>query len=176
MKNKKTSSPVKDEMLEKFFFGEIKDIYWAEKHLVKTLPKMKKAAHSPKLQKAFAEHLETTKNHVERLDQVFHILGHAAQAKKCDAIDGITKEGASIIEETKAGTATRDVGLILAGQKVEHYEISTYGGLTQLARTLGHDDVAELLEKTLNEEKEADMLLTSIAEDGVNYQASEEKS
>ncbi len=167
--------PGKDDMLEKFFHGEIKDIYWAEKHLVKTLPKMKKAAHSTKLQKAFSDHLETTKNHVERLDKVFKILGHKPEAKKCDAMDGITKEGTSIIEETTSGTATRDVGLILAGQKVEHYEISTYGGLMQLARTLGHEDVADLLEKTLNEEKEADMLLTDIAENGVNYQAADEK-
>jgi ferritin-like metal-binding protein YciE len=174
MKDKKNTEAVKDNMLEKFFHDEIKDIYWAEKHLVQTLPKMKKAAHSPKLQKAFADHLETTKGHVDRLDKVFKLLGHKPLAKKCDAIDGITKEGASIIEETESGTATRDVGLILAGQKVEHYEISTYGGLTQLARTLGHDDVAEILEKTLNEEKEADMLLTDIAENGVNYQASEE--
>ena len=174
MKDKKNTEAVKDNMLEKFFHDEIKDIYWAEKHLVQTLPKMKKAAHSPKLQKAFADHLETTKGHVDRLDKVFKLLGHKPLAKKCDAIDGITKEGASIIEETESGTATRDVGLILAGQKVEHYEISTYGGLTQLARTLGHDDVAEILEKTLNEEKEADMLLTDIAENGVNYQAREE--
>lgn len=166
---------VKDNMLEEFFHGEIKDIYWAEKHLVRTLPKMKKAAHSPKLQKAFADHLEATKGHVDRLDKVFKLLGHKPKAKKCDAMNGITKEGSSIIEETENGTATRDVGLILAGQKVEHYEISTYGGLTQLARTLGHDDVAEILEKTLNEEKEADMLLTSIAENDVNYQAAEEK-
>jgi ferritin-like metal-binding protein YciE len=175
MQAKKTADPVKDNMLEEFFHGEIKDIYWAEKHLVQTLPKMKKAAHSQKLQKAFADHLETTKGHVDRLDKVFKLLGYKPQAKKCDAMDGITKEGASIIEETETGTATRDVGLILAGQKVEHYEISTYGGLTQLARTLGHDDVAEIFEKTLNEEKEADMLLTDIAENGVNYRASEEK-
>src|SRR5450755_4205847 len=174
MKDKKNTEAVKDNMLEKFFHDEIKDIYWAEKHLVQTLPKMKKAAHSPKLQKAFADHLETTKGHVDRLDKVFKLLGYKPQAKKCDAMDGITKEGASIIEETESGTATRDVGLILAGQKVEHYEISTYGGLTQLARTLGHIDVADILEKTLNEEKEADMLLTDIAENGVNYQAREE--
>jgi ferritin-like metal-binding protein YciE len=174
MKNKKTESPVTDSMLEDFFHGEIKDIYWAEKHLVKTLPKMKKAATSPELQKAFADHLETTKEHVTRLEQVFELLGHKPQAKKCDAMEGITKEGDGIIEETEAGTATRDVGLILAGQKVEHYEISTYGGLAQLARTLGHDDVAKILQKTLNDEKDADELLTSIAEDKVNYEATEE--
>ena len=162
-------------MLEEFFKDEIKDIYWAEKHLVKTLPKMAKAATSPELKEAFTNHLEETKVHVERLEQVFELLEEKAQAKKCDAMDGITKEGDGIIEETEAGTSTRDVGLILAGQKVEHYEISTYGGLAQLARNLGRDDIAELLEQTLEEEKTADQLLTTVAEDSVNYQAAEEE-
>jgi ferritin-like metal-binding protein YciE len=165
----------KDGMLEEFFKDEIKDIYWAEKHLVKTLPKMAKAATSPELKEAFTNHLEETKGHVERLEQVFEILEEKPQAKKCDAMDGITKEGDGIIEETETGTATRDVGLILAGQKVEHYEISTYGGLAQLARNLGRDDVAELLELTLAEEKEADKLLTTVAEESVNYEAAQEK-
>ena len=164
-----------DSMLEEFFAGEIKDIYWAEKHLVKTLPKMKKAATSAELQQAFADHLETTKTHVTRLEQVFELLGKKAQAKKCDAMEGITKEGEGIIEETEAGTATRDVGLILAAQKVEHYEIATYGGLAQLARTLGRDDIADLLETTLAEEKDADATLTEVADNGINYQASEEE-
>jgi ferritin-like metal-binding protein YciE len=174
MQNSKTKTAVKDSMLEDFFHGEIKDIYWAEKHLVTTLPKMKSAATSPELQEAFAGHLEVTKEHVSRLEKVFELLGHKPQAKKCDAMDGIIKEGEGIIEETEAGTATRDVGLILAGQKAEHYEIATYGGLTQLAKTLGHDDVAKILAKTLNEEKEADEMLTAIAEDKVNYAATEE--
>ena len=165
---------VDDSMLEDFFKDELKDIYWAEKHLVKTLPKMQKAATSEELKKAFADHLETTKEHVSRLEQVFSLLGEEAKAKKCDAMEGITKEGESIIEDTEAGTATRDVGLILAGQKVEHYEISTYGGLAQLARTLSHDDVAEILETTLQEEKEADELLTSVAENSINYEAATE--
>ena len=164
----------KDGMLEEFFKDEIKDIYWAEKHLVKTLPKMAKAATSPELKEAFTNHLEETKVHVERLEQVFELLEEKAQAKKCEAMEGITKEGDGIVEETENGTATRDVGLILAGQKVEHYEISTYGGLAQLARNLGRDDVAELLEQTLEEEKAADQLLTSIAEDKINYEAAEE--
>lgn len=164
----------KDAMLEKFFTDELKDIYWAEKHLVKTLPKMQKAATSDQLKQAFGDHLEQTKGHVERLEQVFEMLGKKAQAKKCDAMEGITKEGEGIIEETEQGTATRDVGLVLAGQKVEHYEISTYGGLEQLARTLGKDDVADILAQTLAEEKEADSLLTSVAEDGINYEAAEE--
>jgi ferritin-like metal-binding protein YciE len=163
-----------DSMLDEFFHDEIKDIYWAEKHLVKTLPKMQKAATSEELQQAFAGHLDVTREHVSRLEQVFAILGHKPQAKKCDAMEGITKEGESIIEDTEAGTATRDVGLILAGQKAEHYEIATYGGLAQLARTLGHDEVAEILEKTLSEEKEADTTLTEIAENDINYEASQE--
>ncbi len=164
----------KDGMLKDFFIDELKDIYWAEKHLVKTLPKMKKAATSPKLQNAFADHLETTKTHVTRLEKAFEALGKKAVGKKCEAMEGITKEGESIIEDTEAGTSTRDVGLILAGQKVEHYEISTYGGLAQLATTLGLTDVADLLSQTLAEEKEADSLLTDIAENNVNYQAAEE--
>jgi ferritin-like metal-binding protein YciE len=164
----------KNGRLEEFFKEEIKDIYWAEKHLVKILPKMAKAATSSELKEAFTSHLEETKVHVERLEQVFELLEEKAQAKKCEAMEGITKEGDEIIEETKSGTATRDVGLILAGQKVEHYEISTYGGLEQLARNLGHDDIAELLKQTLEEEKTADKLLTTVAEDSVNYEASEE--
>src|SRR5579871_49765 len=160
--------------LEEFFVDEIKDIYWAEKHLVKTIPKMQKAASSEQLKHAFSEHLETTKEHVVRLEKVFEILGEKTEAKKCDAMEGITKEGESIIEDTEKGTATRDVGLILAGQKVEHYEISTYGGLAQLARTLGHRDVADILESTLKDEKKADDLLTSIAEKHVNYEAASE--
>ena len=163
-----------DSMLKAFFVDEIKDIYWAEKHLVTTLPKMKKAAHSAELQNAFEEHLQVTKEHVTRLEDVFDQLEEKPQAKKCEAMEGITKEGESIIEDTGEGTATRDVGLILAAQKVEHYEISTYGGLAQLAITLGLTDVAKILAKTLAEEKEADESLTAIAESGVNYEATEE--
>ncbi|MBS1584187.1 MAG: ferritin-like domain-containing protein [Bacteroidetes bacterium] len=163
-----------ESMLMEFFSDELKDIYWAEKHLTKTLPKMQKAATSDELKQAFADHLETTQTHVERLEEIFELLGKKAQAKKCDAMAGITEEGAGIIEETEKGTATRDVGLILSGQKVEHYEIATYGGLAQLAKTLGLEDVASLLEETLAEEKEADELLTQIAENNINIRASEE--
>jgi len=167
-------SPVSDSLLEEFFHDELKDIYWAEQHLVKTLPKMKQAASTQELQDAFEEHLQVTKTHVERLEQVFDLLGHKAQAKKCEAMEGLTKEGESIIEETEEGTATRDVGLIMAAQKVEHYEIATYGGLTTLAKTMGRDDIAGILHSTLEEEKAADISLTEIAENDVNYQASEE--
>lgn len=161
-------------MLADFFHDELKDIYWAEKHLVKTLPKMQKAATSQELKDAFEEHLEVTKTHVERLEQVFSLLGHKAQAKKCDAMAGITEEGQGIIEETDKGTATRDVGLILAAQKVEHYEIATYGGLTQLAKTLGYAEIKEILGSTLAEEKEADETLSQIAEASINIEASNE--
>lgn len=175
--NSKSASAGKgasDNRLKEFFIDELKDIYWAEKHLVKTLPKMKKGATSPELQSAFAEHLEQTKGHVTRLEEAFGILGKKAQAKKCEAMEGITKEGESIIEDTENGTSTRDVGLILAAQKVEHYEISTYGGLHQLAITLGLDDVADILAQTLEEEKQTDEKLTEIAESSVNYEAAEE--
>ncbi len=171
----KAGKRANDGMLKEFFIDELKDIYWAEKHIVKTLPKMQKAATSTELKDAFAEHLEVTKTHVTRLEQAFEALGKKAQAKKCDAMEGITKEGEGIIEETEAGTSTRDVGLILAAQKVEHYEISTYGGLAQLATTLGLDEVADLLNQTLEEEKEADTTLTEIAENSINYEAAEEE-
>ncbi|MXV50708.1 DUF892 family protein [Pedobacter sp. HMF7647] len=182
MKNESTSAPKfstkepakVEPALKELFLDSIKDIYWAENHLVKTLPKMQKASTSEKLSTAIGNHLEQTKGHVSRLEQVFELLGEKPQAKKCDAMEGLTKEGEGIIEDTEAGTATRDVGIILASQKVEHYEIATYGGLAKLAKTLGLEDVAEVLVQTLNEEKEADELLTGIAENDINYQSSQE--
>jgi ferritin-like metal-binding protein YciE len=170
----KTTNEAEDSKLHAFFLEELKDIYWAEKHLCKTLPKMKKAATSAKLQKAFADHLTQTENHVARLEQVFESLGQKAKGQKCEAMAGITAEGETIINDTEKGTATRDVGLILAAQKVEHYEIATYGGLAQLARTLGRTKAVTLLEKTLAEEKAADSLLTTIAENNVNDNSARE--
>lgn len=164
-----------DSMLKSFFEDELKDIYWAEKNIVKTLPKMQKAATSEELKQAFEEHTQQSQTHVERLEQAFEMLGSKAQAKKCDAMAGIIEEGKGIIEETEKGTATRDVGLILAAQKVEHYEIATYGGLAQLATTLGLEDIADLLRQTLEEEKETDVKLTEIAESDVNYEAATEE-
>jgi ferritin-like metal-binding protein YciE len=163
-----------DVMLANFFAEELKDIYWAEKHLVKTLPKMKKAATTEELQQVFMDHLEVTKSQIERLENVFEILGKKAQAKKCEAMEGITKEAEEIIANTEEGTATRDVALIMAAQKVEHYEIATYGGLVSLAKTLGYDEIADILDQTLEEEKEADQLLTEVAENDINYEAAEE--
>lgn len=168
------TSPKAEPALQELFLDGIMDIYWAENHLVKNLPKMIEAATSAKLKKAITDHLEQTRTHVSRLEQVFELLGEKALAKKCDAMEGLSKEGEGIVESTEAGTATRDVGIILASQKIEHYEIATYGGLTQLAKTLGHDDVAGLLYQTLAEEKEADLLLTDVAESDVNYKAAEE--
>lgn len=172
----KNTFPVKDSRLMEFFYGELKDIYWAEKHLVKTLPKMAKAATSVELKAAFTTHLAETKVHCERLEKVFGMIDKKAQAKKCEAMEGIIREGEGIIEETEAGTATRDVGLIFAGQKVEHYEIATYGGLVQLAKTLGLEDCADIMTKSLNEEKKADEGLTEIAENNINYESAEEKN
>ena len=161
--------------LEEFLLDELKDIYWAEKHLTKTLPKMQKAATTNELKQCFVDHLKVTVNHVARLEKAFELVGKKAQAKKCEAMAGITKEGESIIEDTEKGSLTRDVGLILAAQKVEHYEIATYGSLAQLARTLGNDSLANLFDETLEEEKEADRTLTDIAENSINLEASEEK-
>lgn len=178
-RNTKTSASAglaaEDSMLMEFFCEELKDIYWAEQHLLKTLPKMAEAATSTKLAEAFTTHARQTEEQISRLDQAFAMLGKEAKAKKCDAMAGIIEEGEGIISDTEEGTATRDVGLVLAAQKAEHYEIATYGGLAQLARTLGKDDVAELLETTLEEEKDTDELLTHIAENSINYKAAAEE-
>jgi ferritin-like metal-binding protein YciE len=160
--------------LEKFFTDSLKDIYWAEKHLTKALPKMQKAATTEELRSAIGEHITQTEEHVTRLEQVFEIFGKKAQAKKCDAMEGLIKEGESIVEETEDGSMTRDAGIIMAAQKVEHYEIATYGGLVQLAKTLGMDEAADILQQTLQEEKETDQGLTEIAENNINWKAEQE--
>lgn len=166
---------VEDSMLHEFFIDAVKDLYYAEKHIVKTLPKMAKAATSQELKNAFKTHTEETKGHVSRLEEVFSLLEMKPRAKKCEAIEGITKEGEGVMEDTEAGTATRDVGLIISAQKVEHYEIASYGGLVQLAKTLGLDEISDILGTTLQEEKESDLLLSSIAENNVNYAAAQEE-
>jgi ferritin-like metal-binding protein YciE len=163
-------------LLEEFFIDSLKDIYWAEKALTKALPRMSKSATSPQLKKAFDTHLEETKKQIEKLDQVFEKMGKKAQGKKCDAMAGLVSESESIIAETKEDSSTRDAALIIAAQKVEHYEIASYGGLVQLARTMNKKDVAKMLETILNEEKKTDALLTKIAEQGgVNEEASAEE-
>lgn len=172
-KGKKTGK-MEDSEFHEFFVDELKDIYWAEKHLAKALPKMKKAATSPELATAFDKHTEETNTHVATLDQVFALLEEKAQGKKCDAMEGLLKEAEGIIEDTEAGTLVRDAGLILAAQKVEHYEIATYGTLVAFAQNMGHTEVAELLQFTLDNEKATDVALTQIAESYVNEQAAAE--
>ena len=160
--------------LMKLFEEELKDIYWAEKHLTKALPKMEKAATTEELKQAINDHLAQTEEHVSRLEQVFEIMNKKAQAKKCDGMEGLVTEGESVIEETEDGSMTRDAGIIVAAQKVEHYEIAAYGSLVQLAKTLGNEEVAEILQNTLEEEKETDQLLSEIAESGINWEAEQE--
>jgi len=179
--SKKTASPSKESgsgkgnsQLQEFFVDSLKDIYWAEKHLTKALPKMQKAATTPQLQEAIETHLGQTMEHVSRLEQVFELVGEKAAAKKCDAMEGLTKEADSIVEETEDGTMTRDAAIIMASQKVEHYEIATYGTLVQFAKVLGYDDAADILQSTLDEEKETDQGLTVIAENDINWEAEQE--
>jgi len=174
MKAQNRNYGVDDSKLKEFFVDQLKDIYWAEKKLVKTLPKLEDAATNSQLKKAFRNHLNQTEEHVRRVENVFDMIGEEADAKKCQAMAGIADEGSDIIDDTDENTAQRDVGLIFAGQKAEHYEIATYGGLISLAKNLGYDNVAEILHQTLEEEKEADNLLTQIAENNVNFKASRE--
>ncbi len=154
-----------------FFIDELKDIYWAETHLLKALPKMQKAATTPELQAAFEKHTKETQMHIETLEQVFQLLDEKASAKKCDAMEGLLKEATSIIEDTEKGTMIRDAALILAAQKVEHYEIGTYGTLRTFAENMGHSDIVDLLQQTLDNEKATDVALTVIAEDSINEEA-----
>jgi ferritin-like metal-binding protein YciE len=160
--------------LKEFFIEQLQDILWAEKKLVKKLPEMKEAATTIRLKESFNDHFKETEKHVERLHEIFALLNEEATDKKCKAMAGIVDEGEDIIDDTDKGSAQRDVGLIFAAQKVEHYEIATYGGLASLARTLGYSQISEILEKTLLEEKQADEMLTFIAENGINYAASTE--
>jgi ferritin-like metal-binding protein YciE len=174
-KAKNAGAGANDSLLQELFLDSLKDIYYAEKAILKALPKMKKAATSEQLAAAFEEHLAVTEGQVGRLEQVFESIDEKVGSKKCEAIEGLIKEAQSIMEDTDEGTSTRDVGLILAAQKVEHYEIASYGGLRQLAETLGYTEAVELLQQTLDEEKETDLKLTDIAENNINYEAAEEK-
>jgi len=158
----------------KFFIDELKDIYWAEKHLVKALPKMQKAATSSELAAAFEKHTEETQMHIETLEEVFSLLEEKAAGKKCDAMEGLLEEAQSVIDDTESGSMVRDAGLIISAQKAEHYEIAAYGSLRTFAQTMGHTDVADLLQQTLDNEKATDEALTQVAESFVNEQAATE--
>ncbi|RQP10829.1 MAG: ferritin-like domain-containing protein [Chryseobacterium sp.] len=160
--------------LKKFFVDALKDIYYAEHALVEALPKMKKAATTEELQDAFEDHELQTRKQISRLEKVFRSIDEKAEKKDCKAMDGIIKEAEEIIKSTPEGSMTRDAALIIAAQKAEHYEIASYGGLVQLAITLGYDRAADLLDHTLEEEEETDYLLTDIAESFINFEAEEE--
>jgi ferritin-like metal-binding protein YciE len=161
---------VKVNSLQELYLEELKDTYDAEKQIIKALPKMVKASSAPQLQKAFAEHLEQTKGHIQRLEQIFKGLGEEPKAKKCDGMKGILEEGEDVVSEDSEG-AVRDAGLIAGAQRVEHYEMAAYGSLRTWAQQLGDEQAAQLLEKTLDEEKEADQKLSQIAESNVNTEA-----
>jgi ferritin-like metal-binding protein YciE len=157
--------------LKELFIDEMKDIYWAEQHLVKALPKMIKGATSDELKRTITDHLEQTRNHVTRLESAFESIGEKAKPVKCLAMEGLLKETDELLSETAKGTEVRDVAIISAAQKVEHYEIASYGTLKTLATTLGYTEAADLFAQTLEEEKTADSLLTEIAENYVNEAA-----
>lgn len=173
MGNNKTS--MKSSQLMELFEDQLKDIYWAEKALIKALPKMIKNATSKELIDALKSHLEETENQVSRVEQVFESIDKKAVAKKCDAMEGLIKEAEEIMGECEEG-AMCDAGIISAGQKVEHYEIATYGTLRQFAETLGLTNAVKLLEATLKEEKAADEKLSKLAIDTINIEAALEEA
>jgi ferritin-like metal-binding protein YciE len=153
--------------MDELFHNLLQDVYYAEKQLLKTLPKLAKKSSNEQLQQAFMTHRDETEEHVERLDRVFEAIGKKPRGKTCDAILGIIAEGEEVIDETE-DEAVRDAGILAAAQAAEHYEIARYGTLRAWAAQLGHEGVVDLLEETLQEEKHADALLSSIAESGVN--------
>jgi ferritin-like metal-binding protein YciE len=160
---------MKVESIEDLFLDELKDLYSAEKQITKALPKLVKAASTQELSAAFDSHLQETKGHVERLEEIFQTLGKKGTGKTCDGMKGVLEEGSEIIQEIEKGPI-RDAGLIAAAQRVEHYEIAGYGSVRSFAQLLGKQDIVELLEETLQEEKAADEKLTKISE-SVNQEA-----
>ncbi|MFC5760046.1 MULTISPECIES: YciE/YciF ferroxidase family protein [unclassified Rhizobium] len=161
----------KEKTLEDLFYDTLKDIYFAERQILRALPKMARAAQSQELKAGFEKHREETEGHVERLQQVFEIIGKRAQGKTCEAIQGIIAEGEEIIEEFK-GTPAIDAGLISSAQAVEHYEIARYGTLKTWAQTLGFKEAVTLLDQTLQEEGKTDQILTKLATSAANQKAS----
>lgn len=160
--------------LRRLFLDGLRDLYWAETRLTKSLPTMAQAATSRGLTKAFETHLSETEEHVNRIERIFKLLDETAQSKKCQAMIGLLDEADEIIKSTKDGSLVRDCGLILAAQKVEHYEIASYGTLRTLADILGYDEVADILQTTLNEEEDADSKLTQLAKSHINVAAAQE--
>ena len=162
--------PAKEKKLDDLFLDGLKDIYNAEKQILRALSKMGKSANSDQLRQAFETHREETDGQVQRLEQVFEIVGKRPQGKPCEAMQGLVEEGKEIMDEFKESDAL-DAGLIAAAQAVEHYEIARYGTLRTWAKQLGMDDAASLLEETLEEEKKTDQLLTELAEQEANREA-----
>jgi ferritin-like metal-binding protein YciE len=160
--------------LNELFEEGLKDIYYAEKAILKALPKMAKKASSEELAEAFNTHVEETEGQVQRLEQVFELIEAKPKGKKCPAIDGIIEEGEEVMKEAEDDTV-RDAGMVAAAQAVEHYEIARYGTLAAWARKLGMDDAAELLEETLEEEKATDEKLTELAESEINIEADDDE-
>lgn len=171
--NKGISEAMRNSEYHQLFLKELKDIYWAEKHLVKSLPKMSEAATSKKLVDAISSHLNETKEHVSRLERVFELLEEKSQAIKCEAMEGLLEEAKEILEDSKAETAVRDAGIIIACQKVEHYEIASYGSLVEMAQKMDHRECADILAETLEDEKKADELLNKLAKSEINVKALE---
>lgn len=161
--------------LEDFFVTMLQEVYWSETHLVDVLDSMEQAATSPKLKQAFTKHKDETATHKRRLEEVFEKINMEAIPERSAGLQGIFDEGWQVIDETEEGSAQRDVALIIAAQKVEHYEMACYGSLVTLAKTMGNDDVANILSQTLTEEKKTDTALTKIAEGNINAKASKEK-
>jgi ferritin-like metal-binding protein YciE len=164
---------MKLDSLETLFVEELRDLYSAENQLVKALPKMAKRASSEELKQAFEEHLELTKGHVDRLDEIFENLGKSGKGKTCKAMKGLIEEGSEILEEDGEASVI-DAGLIAAAQKVEHYEIASYGTVRTWAEMLDQNDAVDLLQQTLDEESETDEKLTEIAESTINVTAANE--
>lgn len=160
--------------LKDYFITALQEIYWSETHLVNVLETMSSVATNERLRDAFSHHRQQTEEHVHRLELVFEKLGFVPQAEPSAGLQGLFDEGWQVIDESEAGSAQRDVALIIAAQKVEHYEIACYGSIVTLARTIGEREVADLLRPTLEEEKQTDAILTAIAEGGINEQATEE--
>lgn len=156
--------------LNDLFLETVKDIYFAEKQILRALPKMAKAAQEPKLKAAFEKHRDQTEGQVERLDQVFDLLNKPARGKTCDAILGMIEEGKEVMEDF-GGSPALDAGLIAGAQAIEHYEISRYGTLVSWAKQMGMKEAASLLQATLDEEKQTDELLTSLASSATNKRA-----
>ncbi len=171
--NRSSTSKMRPSQLMVLFEDQLKDIYWAEKALSKAIPKMIKNATSEDLKQALTSHLSETEVHIQRLEQIFRVVGKEASSEKCEAMSGLIKEADEIMEKCESG-AMCDAGIILAAQKVEHYEIATYGTLRQFAESLGLNEAVSLLSTTLDEEKSSDEKLSEIATSSVNAEASEQ--